>query len=830
MNILSKFTIQNLKLNKKRTIVTIIGIMLSTALICGVAGLVSSFQESLINAEKQLDGNYHATFSNVAKENLKYVKDNNSVENYFLTNQIGWAKLESSKNENKPYLFVLEFDKNALNNYGLKLLEGRMPENSNEVVISEHIKTNARVKLNIGDDITLNIGKRKAVDGTIITTETSYINGITDESIVDTNQKSYTIVGIIKRPNYTIEGFANPGYTIITYMEEVTDTANISVLYKKPKDYCENNELIKEVIKTDDVYTHQELLRWQGAIGENTMKVLYGIAAVVIVIIVVSSIFVIRNSFSISVSEKNKQYGMLSSIGATSKQIRKTVLLEGFVIGAIAIPLGIILGIVAIVILLQIVNYLLGDMLNDMRFIYSIPVIAILISIAISFITIYLSCLIPARRAAKISPIDSIRGNNDIKIKSKRLKTSKFIKKFFGIGGTIASKNLKRSRKKYRTTVISIVISIVIFISLSTFIECGNKSSEIYYMELGFNMIVDNGTEEIYKEIAKLDDIENYSYYYESGANIDIDKYGTDFGKEMTKDSSENGLTLIAYNNEYFKQYIKELGLKEEEYKTAVILIDEVVKNHTDNTKSFEKIYNLTNGSQIPVTINEKEVNITISKNTDKRPMGQEGTFYTSGMLIVSKDFAKQYTDNLSLGSLFIQSKNTVELENILNDLSVENLEYSEINVFNYETMVDQQNRMVLVISIFLYGFMTVITLIGVTNIFNTITTNMILRSKEFAMLKSIGMTTKEFNKMIRLESILYGLKSLLIGIPIGIFGSYMIYKSFAESIDVGYFLPWKAIILSIIFVFIIVGLTMKYSLNKINKQNIIETIRKDNI
>ena len=97
-------------------------------------------------------------------------------------------------------------------------------------------------------------------------------------------------------------------------------------------------------------------------------------------------------------------------------------------------------------------------------------------------------------------------------------------------------------------------------------------------------------------------------------------------------------------------------------------------------------------------------------------------------------------------------------------------------------------------------------------------------------MLKSVGMSSKEFNKMIRLESIMYGTKSLLIGIPLGILGSYGMYKAFAQGIDLGYTLPLPAIIISIIFVFIIVGITMKYSLNKINKQNIIETIRKDNI
>ena len=157
-------------------------------------------------------------------------------------------------------------------------------------------------------------------------------------------------------------------------------------------------------------------------------------------------------------------------------------------------------------------------------------------------------------------------------------------------------------------------------------------------------------------------------------------------------------------------------------------------------------------------------------------------------------------------------------------------MNYYGLTVFNYETYMKQEQRMLLVVKIFLYGFITVITLIGVTNIFNTITTNMILRSKEFAMLKSVGMSSKEFNKMIRLESIMYGTKSLLIGIPLGILGSYGMYKAFAQGIDLGYTLPLPAIIISIVFVFIIVGITMKYSLNKINKQNIIETIRKDNI
>lgn len=624
-------------------------------------------------------------------------------------------------------------------------------------------------------------------------------------------------------------------------MEKTPENVDISVLYKNPKEY---EEIAKDICKTfgiaslSDIDINTELLRLEGVMSESMLNILYTIAGVVIAIIVVSSVFVIRNSFSISVAEKNKQYGMLSSIGATSKQIKRNVIFEGMVIGLIAIPLGIILGIVAIMILLQVVNYLLVDMLNGVSFIYSINPLAIVISIVISLITIYLSCLIPAIRASKISPIESIRGNKDVKMKAKKLKTSWFTKKIFGIGGVIASKNLKRSKKKYRTTVISLVVSIFIFISLSSILNLGTKVTGLYYKDFKFNMYVDNGTKEIYEELAKLDNIKDYSYYYQTSLDFDGMKYASEFGKEELNVYGDNIISLVAYNNDYFKRYIKELGLNPQDYKTVAILQDDVIRYNDDGSKTIDRLYTIKPNETIEVGRLDKKYNIKIAKcNSDNKPMGQESMYYNGGVIVVSEDFVKEVLgedvnngSSYTLGNLLINSSNSQQLENTLNDLIKYNTKYTGLTVYNYDTYVDQQRRMVLVIKIFLYGFISVITLIGVTNIFNTITTNMILRSKEFAMLKSIGMSKKEFNKMIRLESIMYGAKSLLIGIPLGILGSYGVYKAFAQGVDVGYAIPWLPILISIIFVFIIVGITMKYSLNKINKQNIIETIRKDNI
>ncbi len=859
MSILNKFTVKNLKLNKKRTIVTIIGIMLSTALICGVAGLVSSFKASLINWIKVQDGNYHVAFHDIPAEKLKYVSENQKVKDYYLVGDVGWANLEDSTNDYKPYVHILEYDNKALNNLGVNLTEGRLPENSNEIVISEHIITNGRVVLKVGDEITLDVGKRVSSDGEELNENNPLLNGNTlivyddetdleeretekveeTEHIENTTKKTYKIVGIMQR--LSREDFSSPGYIVITHMDKIPEKIDISVLYKNPKEY---EEIAKDICKTfgimslNEIDINTELLRFEGVMSESMMTVLYTIAGVIIAIIVVSSVFVIRNSFSISVAEKNRQYGMLASIGATSKQIKRNVIFEGMIIGLIAIPLGIILGIVAIMILLQVVNYLLVDMLNNLSFIYSINPLAIVCTIVISLITIYLSCLIPAIRASKISPIESIRGNKDIKTKAKKLRTSRLTKKIFGIGGVIASKNLKRSKKKYRTTVISLVVSIFIFISLSSILNLGTKVTGLYYKDFKFNMYVSYGTEEIYEELVKQDNVDNYAYYYQTSLDFEGMKYASEFGKDQLNAYGDNMISLVAYNNEYFKNYIKELGLNPEDYKTVALLQDDEIRYNDDGSKTIDRLYKIKPNDKIEVGRVDKTYNITISKCTadDSKPMGQEVTYYHDGVIIVSEDFVKEVfgedVENSSymLSNLLINSKHPQELENTLNDLIKVNTKYTGLEVTNYDTYIDQQRRMVLVVKIFLYGFISVITLIGVTNIFNTITTNMILRSKEFAMLKSIGMSKKEFNKMIRLESIMYGAKSLLIGIPLGILGSYGVYKAFAQGVDVGYMIPYPAIIISIVFVFIIVGITMKYSLDKINKQNIIETIRKDNI
>ena len=870
MKVLNELSVKDLRLNKKRSIVIIIGIILSTALICGVAGLITSFQKTFVETAKNNSGNYHAYFYNVSKDEIKYIEENRGVDNYYLSEDLGYSYLPNVKEtdsleaEEKPIVKVIAMNDKFLDNMAINTLEGRLPENNSELAISTRINQKFKTNYKVGDTITLNIG------------ETEEFNG-------STTSKTYKIVGIIERPIVAIEPYEVDWFTVITKMQTINKKANIAVLYTNPNDYVKNTESINQMIKApngvkDDNYktfnglkdTYQsykyelnlnkELLSYEGAsLDDETLRTIYGLGAFIMGIVLVSSVFVIRNGFAISITERLKQYGMLSSIGATKKQIKKSVYFEGFILGIIGIPLGILSGIFAIYILVNVVNYILKDYVSSGTLLtYGISWTAIVVSIIVSIVTIWLSCRRSAKKASKITPIEAIRSSEDVKLKAKKIKCPKIITKIFKTGGEIAYKNLKRSKKKYRTTVISIIVSVVIFIAISSFIQYGFKMSSAYYTERNYNYVVyayttasPEDTEKFAKEQAEnlkmLIDISNLP----DAGDVSINKINTfemkiddkhkseltDYGKDIkgrfyAVDAENNPIddvNIIALSKNEYENYLKKIGGDYEAYKDGVILIDNNM-NMDENGKRIQgSMYTWKKGDIVTGKIGDKEYSVKIVARTEERPKGVESMYNSNAFFIVSEEFINK--TGYETASLYAQSNDAYKLDEEVEQYKKDNnLTNSNLNTFNMEKSVKAENAVVLVISIFLYGFIGVITLIGITNIFNTITTNMNLRKKEFAMLKSIGMTKKEFNRMIRLESIFYGVKSLVIGIPIGLVLSYGMYNVFRNSMEIEYVLPYKSIVVAVIFVAIVIGIIMRYSMSKINKQNIIETIRNDNI
>lgn len=858
MNVLNKLTLKSLQMNKKRTIVTIIGIILATSLLTAVITMVVSFRATMIEYEKEDAGNYHYVFEDVPYEDLKYFKNNTNIEDIYCTEDIGYTYLEGNNNDYKPYLHLLAFNEKALINSSVKLVEGRMPQNENEIVISEHIKDIAEVEYNIGDTLSLDVSKRTDLSGEYeLDQSNAYVEG--EEKLESMYTKEYKVVGIIERPNYDIENPASPGYTIVTYLNDNNATQNLNIYVllseyglKNQEEFVsqitgidkniltklENNEQLdeKELEEYNNIkysYSKNEgLLRYENfEVSDSTMSTVLSLAVVVIVIIIVTSIFCIRNSFAISITEKMRQYGMLASVGATPKQIKKNVLYEAMILALIAIPIGILCGLFADFILLKVIGTLLADALNNLKFIFSISWLSLVFVILLAIITIYLSAISSARRASKVSPIEAIRGNNDIKINPKKIRSSKIVEKLFGIGGKIADKNLKRNKKKYRTTVISIVVSVSIFIAMSSFIDYAMNASSVYYNNTSYNLYVRDGVEDSYKEIAKFSGVEEYSIVRLSNFYVDTNTIKGNEDFRTGDESSQIPISIIALGDEEYRRYVNELGLNYNDAKDKAILIDDytqyVVDEENKGKYIMKRVYTYEKGDTILGSFEDegaKDTYLEIAAVGTTRPMGLENITSSYGYLVISDDFYNKNVKDTYAQELYIKCDDSNKLEGQIRQ------EYDDLIVYNLDEQMQQEQSVYLVIQIFLYGFITVISLIGITNIFNTITTNMNLRSREFAMLKSIGMINKEFNKMIRLESILYGLKSLLMGIPIGIILSYLVYKAVSGGIEMEFILPINSIIISIVVVMLLIIFIMRYSLSKINKQNIIETIRKDNI
>lgn len=889
MNALNKLSLKNLRLNKSRTVVTIIGILLSAALITVVAGVASSGQQTMLNAEINYSGDYDLMLNgNITSGDIDDISANRNVSQVFVKDSAGLAQTPAPKTSTRPYVYIQSLGTQAFTDcFKLPLESGRYPQNSSELVLTQEFIENSTEEYKVGDTLTLEIGERKTSDGKAIPLENNYGETVkevsdgqyetvsVDESFDVQSKHTYKIVGILgEYHSRTLNNwYCNAITTVFTAADTSNLSDNASLIVKFTEDgekhYLKTSSQITGIseedvkayidyssdvaeTKYDSFDVNTSLLSYKGyAVSDTTLSMLYRLAAIIIGIVIIASIFVIRNSFAISITEKTRLYGMLSSIGATSRQIRHNVLFEGFVLALIGIPLGILLGVGVVAVLIKIINVLLADSLNGISFVYSVPFGAVIIAAVLSMATILLSTLGSALRASKISPIDAVRGNLDIKIKKKpkAYNSPKFIKKLFGTGGEIAYKNLKRSKKKYRTTVISIVVSVAVFISVSSFIQYGTTYSSKYYYEMDYNLTVSKyGQKEFdeiisdFEKISCLDGIKSCRLEMSAGVYLkDSEKLNSVLTEdaEIYQSTSVDDfyfLQLFAFDDKTYKEKIKQLGLDYNEVNGKGVLINSFIC--TDENGNSQKGCLFDSDKVKSLTLREtsdpaydgyyKVFDVEIAKVFDTTPEALKNVYPSEEnvYLIVNRDTLKNNFDlDYINNEIYINAENPDELEETIYD----NFDSSDISVSNIAAQADMMNSYTLVISIFAYGFIIVISLIGITNIFNTITTNMQLRSKEFAMLKSIGMTRREFNRMIRLESLFYGVKSLIIGIPLGLLAGFGMYKAYSEP-ELSFTIPYLAILISVVFVLAVVWMIMKFSISKVQKQNIIETIRNDNI
>ena len=893
MNVVRKFTKQNMARNPRRTIVTIIGVMLSAALICTVVGMVATFRKSIIEDIKSSSGDFHAEFGVQNEDQYDLIMQNAHVEKAGTVQFLGEAVLPETIS-GREYQYVYGLNETAFTQMNVELIEGRYPENSSEILIPEDYSMTSHAP-KVGDTITLNVGDRM-----MITDEGEEIaySGWTyaeNEIHVPGEDKTYTVVGIAGS-DYRRWGYGGWGYDLFTREDEWQGKyTDVFVRFDQPKNFAEIFLSLNTTLGSfEDPYNYSTstLVLYEGGFNHSNMKLVLWLGIIISLIIVGTSIFVISNSFRISVEDKKMQFGMLASVGATKKQIRGMVLREAMYIFVIGTAAGLALGALVIWILDQVVNLLLKDMLS-IKMIYTFPLWVVLFTIALSAITIFAAALLPARAAAKISPIEIIRGGSDVKMEGKSLHARKIVKKIFGTGGVIAEKNMKRSRKKYRTSVISLTLGVAVFVGVSTFVGYGKKLVGRVYTSYDCNIEVwyrGERTEPFfsktvtkYEKVRTLAGVKDSFYAYSTLGYMDAKRYGTD---ETDEGVEEFNPDIFYLPEKDFDRLLSELEVTAEDPSKVAILVDNSV--YSDDEDPTKKIYRRTTSikpgdiidysyiSEIRQTVDEKteegtdpetqgrndgtgdqedydqesydqeayeneyydpNVKTTTSihvaeviTGNEKLPVGLGSIMSNDGMfaILVSEKSLQKLPADTTLGSLYMDVEEPYEIEQTINEWKNSG-EETELGVFNYDAEKTSNDRMILVLEIFLYGFITVIVLIAVTNVFNTFTTAMNLRSREFAMLRSIGMTKKEFTWMIRVEGILVSLKALIFGIPIGIALSYAIHIAVKTRYDFGYSLPWKAILIAAVAVVLTVGLILVASARRLRKKNIIETIRRQN-
>ncbi|UNC91084.1 ABC transporter permease [Candidatus Contubernalis alkaliaceticus] len=875
MNILNKLTLRNLQLNKKRTIVTIIGIIIASAMVCGTSAISASFQDLFVQSAIETDGNFHATFYDVSMDKVKYITGSSHTEESMLSRDLGYALFKESKNESKPYFQIKEYDHTAFTHMPVTLVKGRFPVKEGEAVISDEIYSMGGDRYSIGQTVSLDIGKRN--DNGMILYNDEYSE---TENLENTAAKTYTITGFIEKPRFE-RGLA-PGYTIISYMEEKNltagDVVNVSILGKAPKKIFETVPEMANNAEVENYIYNGELLKWLGISQSDQANQMFdSITRIIILLIAVGTIAVIYNSFAISVSERKKQFGMLSSAGASPGQIRRMVFYEGFLVGLTGIPLGILSGFTGIGITLSVVNRLMiGSMFSEniiLRLVVS-PGTILLTVFFVSFI-IFLSAFIPARRAAGISPIDAIRLNKDIQVNRKILKTSRVTRSLFGIEGELALKNLKRNRRRYRATVFSLFISIVLFITFSSFMTYSFKSSEMYYEDIPYDIVVAKYNTPIeeqlnfFSDVLSLDGIKRYTLV--RNLTCDAESFNpSHLGSYLQKNhlNKENSLfpenddgslnisfRVLSLGEKEFNRYAKENGLEGPAFKDiknfqgilvnqGMLMVNKYVEYEPMNMKEGQRI-SLTTYDYSTEEATAVHFPVEIGGITETLPFGvlhsdhmisSGNTAYSNFIMVVSDEVMEEILrmfDSIHASispQLYIESGSSAG--SVVEQVKTLDIKYPNGSLYlqNISAQQEDMKRTTTVISIFLYGFVTLITLIGVTNIFNTISTNVALRRQEFAMLKSVGMTPGGFNKMIRCESLFYGLKALLYGLPVSILISYWMYNSFGAMFVFGFVLPWKEILFCVAGVFIIVFITMIHSSTKLKNENIMEALKEENL
>lgn len=861
-----EITYRYLKKQRNRTLLTILGIILSVSMISAIGTIIVSARDGIIKNTLKNEGAYHGQFIDLDQNQIHQLTNHVKVEKVGVREPKGYSIVNKTTEDERAtygselpyrYLEIKAYDENALDLLPFQLKEGRLPKNNKEIAMESWVMEYFNQEYKLGDTIQLDLGKRDSIRSE----NEEGANIITDETFIKEGEKAYTIVGFTQ-PNYIWPGelVTNAIVGLDPSLGEKGDY-NAFFTLSDEKDAEEKIQgIAKDVgVPKENIFYNERLLRLYGeslndSLNGSTMALLLFIVG----LIVVSTIAVIYNSFHISVLERITQFGILRSVGATPKQIRGIVLKEAGILSVIGIPIGLASGILAMKMVFYVISILQGEIPIIDYMEVTISPMVLLIGAGVGGMTVFLSAIGPARKAGKVSPLEAVRNTGDIKLESfKKAKNSKLTEKILGIEGSIAHKNLGRNKKRFMITVFSMIISIVLFITFSFFSDLLFQSGMVGSEDgKDFTLYVSTNPEDankITKELEALEDVQKV--YKEQTINGEVpleeekltklllETNNMEYDKKEKNKYIVSNVAITAIGDDDFKELQSLLSsgtidVEKMNKEKGVLVINNTYVYNQSGKRSLIRGFNVQVGDSLPFTSYGSQVS---KKNADYDNLHVLGVLekgilsfkynQNASLQVVTTEKVFQEIkgeDSQFYMQLHVEKTKDGSIENIRSYLKKNVADRAGISYIDYAEHAQENRTMATIMSIFLYGFVTLIALISAINIINTISTNIILRTKEIAMMKAVGMSQRGIKKMIAYEALFYGVYAAMIGGFIGTGLTYILFHIMLGITEIQWYIPWINIAIACGGATLIALLSGIYPLRRINKNIIVESMRSD--
>ncbi len=822
MNIVNQLTLRHLKANKKRTAVTVIGIILSVSMVTAVFTSAISFLTFMREVEIAYGGNWHTAYVLCSADDVKTLNGSEGVAGVAVE-QLGTRVDVDLKNVSpKTQTDLCGVNEAFYDYFGITLTQGKYPAKTGEIVAAQSFIDENRLDWQVGDTITVSVWNAD---------KKAYVS------------KQYVLTGITGADNRQTRSSAL--MTVLTTGKEHDLTAYVLNHKLNNSIWDRSMAQAQSIGKIDADAYHSDLLAYSGIIRDNdVLLAIGGFGAVILIIIIIASVLMIYNSFAISFRQRSRYLGMLASVGATRRQKRRSVYFEGLLLGAVGIPLGLLAGIGGIAVTFRFVSDAILSAFAipvDRPLSVSVNWLIVVCSISVSVLTIFISALIPARRASKTSAIDAIRQAGEVKVKSGKLKASKLLGKLFGYEGQLAVKNYKRNGRRSRMITFALGLSVLLFLTAAYFSTTFSRLMGTEFSAAAADVYIScaaRDSKTVEKKLLAMAAVQNVS----SSAVGDItlknsDQMLSEEAKAYKSEYNFSDIVVFAMRKKDFQAYCKELSVDADGYRNAsppqVILVNRtLMRGVSDKKKVAVTPYAHISGKQVEFTFGEdgsadrKSGSAVVSAITDKHASDDAANIQSAYFVMPLDSFLTVFRGGNAQITYAIK---TGDHAAVYAELS-EYLSDDAISYYSYDAVKQQASikAVMAVVNVFVYGFITLITLIGAANIINTISTGMEERRREFAMIKSVGLTPKGFKKMVYLESAYYGYKALVFSIPLSLAVNYLMYKLLANEYDFGFSVDPAYYIAAVAAVFFIIGAALLYATAKIKKDNIVETLKNE--